>query len=200
MSRNGGGAVFNLSYNSQNWRQDAPPGGPVTTWQFGRDAGYGYGWKLQAGSLTPIYQDYFTIHHWQFIDATGAEYRLDNALTDSTNQHVVYTSTEGIYLFYDATVAKLYFKDGSSWIFGSVSAGTEQDAGTRYPTLMQDRNGNQIKLSYNIGAGVSWQNSCSRLDVVKDVRAVQGSPNETTALGIRHWNQASSNFLGVYFG
>src|SRR6266568_2366403 len=68
----GGGAAFNLSYNSQNWRQD--PGG---TWQLGRDVGYGYGWKLQAGSLTPVYRDYWTLDHYLFIDSTGAEYILN---------------------------------------------------------------------------------------------------------------------------
>jgi hypothetical protein len=63
---------------------------------------------------------------------------------DPTNGHAVWTSSEGIYLFFDATVAKLYFKDGSYWVFGAVSAGTEQDTGTLYPTLMENFNGNQL--------------------------------------------------------
>ena len=49
-----GGANFNLTYNSQQWRQDA-----AGIWKHGVDSGYGWGWKLQAGSLTPMYSDYW---------------------------------------------------------------------------------------------------------------------------------------------
>ena len=49
MGHGGWSVGFNLTYNSQNWRQD--PGG---TWQLGEDVGYGYGWKLLAGSLLPL--------------------------------------------------------------------------------------------------------------------------------------------------
>ena len=42
----GGWAVpFALSYNSQMWRKD--PGG---IWNFGKDVGFGYGWRFLAGS------------------------------------------------------------------------------------------------------------------------------------------------------
>ena len=60
-----------MSYNSENWRQD--PGG---TWQFGHDLGYGYGWKLQAGSILPVYSDWLTVHHYLFTDASGQPLRL----------------------------------------------------------------------------------------------------------------------------
>src|SRR5882762_8837786 len=116
MARSGWSAGFNLSYNSENWRQDS-----AATWQLGRESGYGYGWRLQAGSLTPIYQDYWTIHHYVFTDATGAEYRL------LTNTGGVWTSNEGIYISWDTNTGRLYFPDGSFWTFGSFSAGTEQD-------------------------------------------------------------------------
>ena len=53
----GGTAVpFRLSNNSQNWRKD--PGG---TWMLGTDVGFGWGWKMLAGSLTPVYSDWYTI-------------------------------------------------------------------------------------------------------------------------------------------
>ena len=52
MGRNGWSANFGLSYNSQLWRQD-----PAATWKLGRDVGYGFGWRFQAGSLTPYWQD-----------------------------------------------------------------------------------------------------------------------------------------------
>src|SRR5271154_1090219 len=123
MSRGGWGVGFNLSYNSQNWRQD--PGG---TWQRGRDIGYGYGWKLLAGSLTPVYSSYYDIDHYLFIDATGAEYRLN------VNNSGVWSSQESIYVYYDSNAAILHFRDGSFWSMGCISAGNEQDAGTLYPT------------------------------------------------------------------
>ena len=72
------------------------------------------------------------------MDATGAEYRL------TVNTNGIWTSTEGIYLSYDSNAQRLYFRDGSFWVFGCTSAGTEQDAGTMYPTVMEDTNGNQL--------------------------------------------------------
>ena len=50
-----GGASFSLTYNSQQWRKDS------ATWKHGVDSGYGWGWKFQAGSLTPMYNDSLTI-------------------------------------------------------------------------------------------------------------------------------------------
>ena len=135
LGRGNWGVGFNLSYNSQNWRQD--PGG---TWLLGRDVGLGYGWRLQAGSLTPVYDGAASIHHFLFIDPTGAEYRLDQCSSSTA----ICTSLEGIYLAYNSSNGQLYFPDGSFWVFGSTSAGTEQDAGTMYPTLMEDSNGNQL--------------------------------------------------------
>lgn len=47
------------------------------TWDLGQDIGYGYGWNLQLGSLTPYYNvaGYSSIDHYLYIDGTGAEYR-----------------------------------------------------------------------------------------------------------------------------
>ncbi|HTS46968.1 MAG TPA: RHS repeat-associated core domain-containing protein [Bryobacteraceae bacterium] len=166
MGRGGWGVGFNLSYNSQNWRQD--PGG---TWQLGRDIGYGYGWKMQAGSLTPVYYGYLYLDHYLFIDSTGAEYRL------TVNTNGVWSSKEGIYVYYDSNAGKLHFRDGSFWTMGALSAGTEQDAGTLYPTQIEDSNGNQITLVYNDGDGVTWNNSSSRISTITDVRT---GPSQAT--------------------
>jgi hypothetical protein len=136
---------FNLSYNSQNWRQDS--GG---NWNLGRDRGFGYGWNLQGGALVPEYSGWLTIDQYLFIDSTGAEYRLDQ------NNGGVWTSKESIYLEYDSNAGRLYFPDGAFWVFGSTSAGTEEDAGVQYPTLIQDTNGNQITISYAAGQSVTW--------------------------------------------
>ena len=135
MGRGGWGVGLNLSYNSQLWRQD--PGG---TWKLDYDVGYGLAWRLQAGALIPFYSGYFTIDHYLFIDSTGAEYRLDQ------NNSGLWTSLQSIYVTYDSTVTPgiLHFNDGSFWTMGATSAGTEQDAGTMYPTVMEDSNGNQL--------------------------------------------------------
>jgi hypothetical protein len=138
---------------------------PRGTWKLGRDVGYGFGWRVLAGSITPCWADYFNIHHYIFTDSTGAEYRLD------VNNNGVWSSRESIYVWYDSNFNRLYFPDGSFWVMGAVSAGAEEDAGTRYPTLMQDSNGNQVLVRYRTGLGVAWTDSSARLDQIEDVRA-----------------------------
>jgi RHS repeat-associated protein len=163
MGRGGWSVPFGLSYNAQQWRQDG--GG---TWNLGRDVGYGYGWKLQAGSITPYWAGYYTIDHYLYVDSTGAQYRLDQ------NNNNIWTSKEtGVYVEYDANANKLYFPDGSFWVMGAVSSGLEQDAGTQYPTSMEDTNGNQITVLYDYGAGVMTPNSSARIASIQDVRTGQ---------------------------
>ena len=111
------------------------------TW--GRTSATGYGWRLQAGALLPLYTDGWTVHHYKYIDASGTDYRLE------VNNGGVWTSKEaGVYVSYDSNQKRLYFPDGSFWAMGSESAGTEPDAGTLYPTVMQDTNGNQVTVRY----------------------------------------------------
>src|SRR5580704_4100488 len=161
----GWSASFNLTYNSQNWRQDSGS----TTWKLGEDVGYGFGWQLLAGSLTPIYNGLFTVSYYLFTDATGAQYHLNQ------NSSGVWSSLESVYVWYDSNVGRLYFRDGSFWVFGCTSAGTEQDAGVMYPTLMEDTNGNQITITYQTGAGVSWTNSSARIVNILDTRGAGGN-------------------------
>ncbi len=149
---------FNLSANSQLWRQD--PGG---TWNFGVDTGFGYGWKMQGGSLAPVYAGWFNVDHFLFTDVSGAEYRLD------VNTNGIWTSRESIYVEYDSNAGRLYFPDGTFWAFGCTSGGTEQDAGTSYPTLIQDSNGNQITIAYAAGQGTVAANSSGRMTTIQDV-------------------------------
>ena len=66
-SRGGWGVSFGLSYNSQMWRRDAA--GHV--WKLGGDVGYGLGWKLQAGSVRPVWNDTGSVSHYVFGDSTG---------------------------------------------------------------------------------------------------------------------------------
>jgi hypothetical protein len=145
------------------WRQDS--GG---TWKLGRDVGYGLGWKLLAGSITPIYLGSWAIHHYIYTDSTGAEYRLD------VNNGGVWTSREGFYGSFDANTWYLYFPDGSKWQMYSQSGGYEEDAGTQYPTAFFDTNGNYILIGYAAGAGMGWTNSSSRITSVLDSRTPGG--------------------------
>jgi RHS repeat-associated protein len=167
VGRGGWGVGFQLSYNSQNWRQDT--GG---TWQLGQDLGLGYGWRLQAGSLTPLYSSAWVLAGYMFIDGTGAEYFL------KVNNAGIWSSTESIYVYYDSTAGILHFTDGSFWTMGATSAITEPDAGTMYPTQMEDSNGNQVLVQYGHGAGGTAVNTSARINWIEDVRG-KGSSDYT---------------------
>ena len=158
-ARGGWGATFALSYNSQVWRKD-----PNAIWKLGDDIGYGFGWRLLANSITPVWSDYTTLDHLVYTDATGAEYWL------SVNTNGVWTSRQGVYVSYDYNAAKLYFPDGSFWFMGTQSGGNEQDAGTLYPSLLEDTNGNQIQISYGVGLNAVWPNSSARITQIDDAR------------------------------
>jgi hypothetical protein len=108
-------------------------------------------------------------------DHDRAEYNLN------VNTNGVWTSQESIYVYYDTNSARLYFRDGSYWTFGCISAGTEQDAGTMYPMSMFDSNGNWISLTYNNGVGVPTANSSSRIYAIYDIRW-NGAADQ-----LRHW-------------
>ncbi|MBL8241703.1 MAG: hypothetical protein JNM66_30030, partial [Bryobacterales bacterium] len=183
----GGSAVpFRLSYNSQNWRKDL--GG---AWKLGMDVGYGWGWRMLAGSLTPIYSDWWTVHHYVYTDGTGAEYRLE------TNAGGVWSSKDGIFVEYDANTGRLYSPGGSYWEFGCRASGTEQDTGTLYPTRIVDTNGNETKIRYQLGLHHSAPESCSgRLKAVEDVRAVSVS-GEYKTYSFSYNNDAIPHLTGI---
>jgi hypothetical protein len=161
--RNGWSVPVGLTYNSQNWRQDSG-----VNWQLGYDVGYGFGWKMLIGSITPYYVNFWSgVDHYVYTDGTGAEYQLN------VNNGNVWSSTQGNYVWFDATANVLHFKDGTFWVFGRASGGLEADAGTLYPTTIEDVNGNQIAITYQPGTGLSpnTTNSSSRIALIADVRA-----------------------------
>jgi hypothetical protein len=174
-SRAGLSVGFSLSYNSQNWRYDSS-----TNWKFDGDVGFGFGWRLQAGSLMPVWNAGLTaVNYYFFIDSTGAEYKLDQSTGN------VWSSKESIYVWFDANTSTLYFRDGSSWYFGCVSAGGQADQGVMYPTSIQDVYGNAITITYNSTSGAGWTNSSSRISAIYDVRSAlnSGSPAYTLSYG-----------------
>ena len=160
MSAGGGSVTFGLSYNSQMWRQDS-----AGNWLIGQDVGFGLGWKILAGAITPIWSG-SQIAYYLYVDSTGAEYRLDQHASGTT----LWTSVMGTYVTYDTSAQVLHFTDGSFWTMGSISASGEPDAGSLYPTVMEDSNGNQLQISYLAGTGSSSANTSARINVIQDAR------------------------------
>ncbi len=139
----GSSVPFTLSYNSQIWRQDS--GG---AYNLGQDVGYGYGWRFQVGSVEPVYSgNPAQLSYYVYSDGTGAQYRLDQ------NNSNLWTSLQGTYVTYNANNSTLYFTNGTFWTMGDTSGPNEADAGTLYPTLIEDANGNQVVIRYKAGAG-----------------------------------------------
>lgn len=135
--RTGWAVPVGMVYDSQNWRQDNG-----VNWKLGTDVGYGFGWKLLIGSITPYYTSYWSgADHYVYTDSTGAQYRLDQ-----NNSGAWTSSMQSVHVWLDTTVSpnKLHFKDGTFWVMGCTSGGMEQDAGTLYPTIIEDRFGNQV--------------------------------------------------------
>ena len=91
---------LSLNYNSQNWRQD-----PAGIWNYGRDIGYGYGFRLLAGSMQLFDNSQWAFDHWTFTDSTGAEYRLDTQVnwdgTPAPNTGVWRSSTDSTPILYE---------------------------------------------------------------------------------------------------
>jgi len=110
-----------------------------------------------------------TLSYFLFTDATGAQYKLDQ---QSGN---VWSTKQGAFVWFDASSYQLSLADGTKWSFGSVSGASEQDAGTRYPTVVQDRHGNRILLTYGSAIGGSIQNSSAWLLKIDDVRSTLAS-------------------------
>ncbi len=162
-SRNGTKIPIVLSYHSQIWRKDSTE---VTF--LGQDTGFGLGWKLQAGSITPVYQTSGPIDHYLYNDSTGAEYSL------SVNSGGVWTSQEGVYVSFDTSTDRLYFPDGSYWSMGSTSSAGEADAGTMYPVYFYDTNGNYLSLMYAPGIGSGSYNTSARIIYIWDARLSSG--------------------------
>jgi hypothetical protein len=158
--RSGATVPIGISYNSQNWSLDG--GG---TWQDGADVGYGFGWRAAIGSVTPYWTGNYTIDHYVFLDGTGASYRLNQ------QNGTVWNSDEGIYVYFDSSSNRLYFRDGTFWVMGCASGGQEADAGTLYPTIIEDVHGNQIQVTYAPGAGLGVTNTSARINLVADMRA-----------------------------
>jgi RHS repeat-associated protein len=191
IGRGGLSVPVNLAYNSQFWRENGS-----NTWRESSFLSLGPGWTLQAGSLTPYY-DNLTWNaplYFLFVDNTGAQYRLDQV------SNGVYSSIQSIYLWFDTNTHLLHFKDGSTWTFGCISAGTENDAGTMYPTIIEDTFGNGIAIRYADGAGTSWPDSSSRIGEIEDTRSTKKGPDGLPASYAFTYNGTTLSGISNYIG
>ncbi len=181
--RGGGSVPFVLSYNAQLWRKD----GSLVK-RLGGDLGYGHGWRLQAGALTPVWNG-SAFSHFVFTDATGAEYNL------ATNNGGVWSGKDGAYVYYDQNTRRLWFNSGMFWQMDCISGAAEADAGTRYPTRIQNANGNYVDIKYKAAIGSSTINTSARIDTLSDLRG---------SLAWLLYNADSiphaTNITGPYFG
>ncbi len=184
--RNGMGLGIGLNYNSQGWRKVNS-----TVTKVGADVGYGFGWQLLAGSVIPVYANPTTLSYYLFTDSTGAQYKLD------VNESNVWRGKEGLAVWFDANTYRLYFPDGSFWRMESVSGASEQDAGTRYPTTIQDRNGNQIVIRYRSAINTSTPNSSARISWIDDIRATQASWDTWKTYDFTYNNDAIPHLTGI---
>ncbi len=166
VGRTGWSVPFNLTYNSQIWLQNTGScGGTSCYWPMGYDLGLGYGWRFEAGSIAPVWYG-STLDHFVYTDSTGAEYKLNQ----NPNNSNVWSTTEGVYVWYDKSAAALHFPDGSFWSMSVQSAADEPDAGTLYPSTMEDSNGNQITVTYMYAYGAATWNTSSRIQYISDAR------------------------------
>ncbi|MCX6612136.1 MAG: hypothetical protein NTW74_14935, partial [Acidobacteria bacterium] len=182
--RAGVGLGLGLNYNSQNWRKEG-----TTVSKVGADVGYGFGWKLLAGSIIPVYSNPTTLSYYIFTDSTGAEYKLD------VNAGNVWSGSQGLAVFFDANTYRLHFPDGSFWKMESISGASEQDAGTRYPTVVQDRHGNQVKIYYQASIGGSTPNQSARISTIDDVRSL--AANNWATYSFTYNNDAIPHLTGI---
>src|SRR5262249_29385127 len=83
---------------------------------------------------------------------------------------------------FDSNTSRLYFNDGSFWAMNAQSSGNEGDAGTLYPTLMQDWNGNNLAIHYAAGIGISGVDSSARITSIEDPRGSHTFTYNTDAI------------------
>jgi hypothetical protein len=89
--------------------------------------GFGFNWRLMAGTLIPYYNTYWSVHHYVYIDATGAEYLLD------VNSNGTWSYKEGVHIWHEESTRRLYFRDGAFWVMDAVSSGLERTRGPDIP-------------------------------------------------------------------
>jgi len=160
--------ILLASYNSQMWKI-----GSRGLAAYGSDTGFGFGWKIQFGSIMPCLVD-GQVTGYVYIDRTGAEFPLTECSSG------IWISLQGVYLSYEPASNCLTLPNGTRWELGCKAAPGEPDAGSYYPTLIQDSNGNQIIITYMAGVGMTNTNSSARVLYIEDARAVNLSSGRWT--------------------
>ena len=166
-----------------------------STGRLGNDVGYGFGWQMLIGSITPYYQPQsWAIDHYVYTDSTGAQYLL------TVNSGGVWSGTNGVYVWFDSNTDELHFRDGSFWAMGCTSGGAKRMRGTMYPTIIEDVSGNQVLVNYLAGAGLTTGNTSARIDAISDGRQPVGVPayefNYNMDTPVRHLSY-TTDFIGT---
>ncbi len=148
----GAGLGVAASWNSQLWSAAVPA----------LDTGYGLNWVFQIGAVYPVFSG-STLVRYEFQDGAGVIHKLFQVGSGTQ-----FKSTDSTYLLWDYAARTLSRRDGSVWSFGCASLDPEPDAGTLYPTQLEDTNGNRITIQYQAATGLSQSNSSSRITSIQD--------------------------------
>jgi len=156
----GPGYQFVASHNSQFWTWDA-----AGTKMNALDVGYGLNWLFQIAAVYPVFSG-DTLVRYELQDGSGVVHKL---LPTGTAH--VYKTQDSSYLVWkdDASpYPTLTFRDGTIWQFGCVSRYPEPESGSRYPTKLTDRFGNQITVTYGPAQGWTGTNTSARITSILD--------------------------------
>jgi len=120
-------------------------------------------------ATSTTYSSSFTL-----TSVTGANGATQSMVYDAFNRPNSATSVDGAVTNYTYTYQK-----NTQTATSSTDSGGEQDAGTLYPTLVEDTTSNQITIAYQAGAGTGAINSSARISNIADPRATNGSGSYT---------------------
>jgi RHS repeat-associated protein len=157
----GPGFQLMASYNSQFWSHDSAGDHNIAI-----NTGYGLGWTFQIGAIYAVFNGNL-IDHVEYQDTGGVIHKLW-APANAPNTNTVYLSQDSTYLIWNYANNTLTFRDGSVWTFGCESSSVEPDAGTLYPTELEDPDGNLITVTYQPGLLQSGVNGSSRITTIQD--------------------------------
>ena len=101
-------------------------------------------------------------------DERGGAVELDQ------NHDGIWTSAQSAgFSSYDSQTKTVRHTDGTSWVFGCLSAPGEPDHGKRYLTAIKERpNEDTYTIQYQNGRGTTLPNSSSRITAVNDQRGI----------------------------
>ena len=163
---------LHAAYNSQSWKsgaaQESSQSGSTL---FVR--ALGAAWQLSLGSIETVTDAGGVVRGYTYTTSTGAVLPLLQTPSG-------WITVSGSYLSWNPASATLSHSDGTTLHFESQSSAGEPDAGTLHPTLIQDRNGNQIVVNYAVGAGGGAANTSGRISSIADARSAYSQDGQNS--------------------